>query len=713
MPFNNNYNRSIARDIDFLNRNYITHCDSTGQGTINYRSQMNSGFIGSGKASKIFCNKNDSDSEEEYVGKGGAILGFEAGTILGGPRDRAQLQSKKEISTYSSLGAPIKISTAAIADAEEDAEQVNKPPPPPVEGEKTGGAILGMHKPYFPATSEVNRRAPLTSAIRPHIGSMMRAGRKVSVRDLGDYDSESSYETSDDEAVEKGRLLLASMDVVQPVAIIKKEGGKKPKGLNLIEEAKKKLDEHYRDMKVSGNGISHKRHREDSEEEELEGGFAAALAKGAQVAGRAAARIASSAAKAAARAAKAAAKAAARKSASLARAAAKRAKSIANRAKNAKKAKNAKNAKLTKAPKNSKNLKGKKSKTMDRLDKLGNLAQGVSSVIKATQGGPGGEDGGEGDNSGYMNEDEEEEEEDEEEAEDEGENDVKEAEDEVKRKQAKEREQKTINKAKEGEAKGKQELEKLKKDVAEAKEGNDNPEGPKWQKDKKVIEKENKKPVGNVLGYTMYSKTPVEDWDEFYNDEFGDFSESTIEQLITTLKMQAMDPEDIQQLLSQSQGAIKAKESKGVSSSITGAKIEPRTDVGNVNKNTTCMDAYNNVADASATAPKEARPVRKNDTYFGGYFKTTQKASRGVQEVMKEKAQMNASSLSGMGKTPKKGRKTKKEKLIESEMKSSSMSGMGKKPNARAEIVKQVMKEKGMKMIEASKYVKANNLYKK
>lgn len=29
----------------------------------------------------------------------------------------------------------------------------------------------------------------------------------------------------------------------------------------------------------------------------------------------------------------------------------------------------------------------------------------------------------------------------------------------------------------------------------------------------------------------------------------------------------------------------------------------------------------------------------------------------------------------------------------------------------RAEIVKRVMKERGLKMIEASKYVKANNLY--
>jgi coproporphyrinogen III oxidase-like Fe-S oxidoreductase len=38
-------------------------------------------------------------------------------------------------------------------------------------------------------------------------------------------------------------------------------------------------------------------------------------------------------------------------------------------------------------------------------------------------------------------------------------------------------------------------------------------------------------------------------------------------------------------------------------------------------------------------------------------------------------------------------------------------SGAKKGRSARAEIVKKVMKEKGMKMIEASKYVKAHNLY--
>jgi hypothetical protein len=45
--------------------------------------------------------------------------------------------------------------------------------------------------------------------------------------------------------------------------------------------------------------------------------------------------------------------------------------------------------------------------------------------------------------------------------------------------------------------------------------------------------------------------------------------------------------------------------------------------------------------------------------------------------------------------------------------KAMKISGSGNGKMKRAEIVKQVMREKGMKMIEASKYVKANNLYQK
>jgi len=706
MPFNNNYNRSIAREIDYMNRNYITHLDSTGQGTINYRMQMDRGIIGAGKGSKIFCNKNDSDSDDEYVGKGGAILGFAAGSILGKEKKQAGLRSKREISTYSSLGAPLSISTAAIVEADDDAVPIDKPPPPPIEGEKTGGTKLGFKKTYFPATSEIGRKAPLTAAIRPHIGSMMRAGRKVSVRDLGDYDSDSSYESSGDEIVQKGKMILASMEVVRPV---RRRGGDKPEeeapkpaeeatqkgdksskikdAINQIKDIKREVDINYRANitrdKKEGSGM------------DMEGeGIASALGSVARLGAKAARFAATKAGKFAA--------AAAKKSKALAKAAASKAKAAASKL--LKKSKST----LSKGIKAAKNVKSKTIvKGIQGAVDIGRTAADMFGNKQQEQ------------NMNSRVSREEDEELAPEEEEDEEIDEVEQAENTVKEKQAREKEAKVQAKAKQQESQKTADIEKLKQDVTEAQESSGVPEtGPKWQKDKRVIESENKEVLGNVLGYSIYSKTPVDDWNEFYSDDFGDFTGASIEQIINTLKLQSMTPEDIQQLLSQSQGAIKAQESRGISSTITSAKIEPRTDVGNVNKNTSCLDSYNNVADSVATAGREVRPVRQNNSYFGGYFKNTLKSTRGVQEVMKEKAQMNASSLSGLGKSKapkKKGRKTNKQKLIESEMKSSSMSGMAKpkKPNARAEIVRKIMKEKGMKLIEASKYVKANNLYKK
>jgi len=64
------------------------------------------------------------------------------------------------------------------------------------------------------------------------------------------------------------------------------------------------------------------------------------------------------------------------------------------------------------------------------------------------------------------------------------------------------------------------------------------------------------------------------------------------------------------------------------------------------------------------------------------------------------------------------GRQKKNHKVIrggydsDSDDDGSHKSG-GRKPNARAQIVKKVMASKGLSMIEASKYVKAHNLYKK
>jgi len=89
---------------------------------------------------------------------------------------------------------------------------------------------------------------------------------------------------------------------------------------------------------------------------------------------------------------------------------------------------------------------------------------------------------------------------------------------------------------------------------------------------------------------------------------------------------------------------------------------------------------------------------------------------------------MQASTMSGMGedkallnpnpniRKAKRATKGQQTKVVEKAlMNSSTMSGMGKvakgKKGDRAAIVKKVMEEKGMKMIEASKYVKENNLY--
>jgi hypothetical protein len=262
-----------------------------------------------------------------------------------------------------------------------------------------------------------------------------------------------------------------------------------------------------------------------------------------------------------------------------------------------------------------------------------------------------------------------------------------------------------------------------------------------------------------------------------------------------------MKDSDIQMYLKQSQGATKAIESRGVSSTITSAKVTPH-DIGNKNKNTSCMDAYNNVANANETAQRETRPIRRNDTYFGqsgGYFKKTVKATRGKELQVVPKAQMQGSTMSGFGKPEAqmqgstmsgmgygmgkplnekkrkaelkkmgkdelkavasknnikcrgkmdgKTRTLKKNELIDAVLKCEyKMQGSGEladnaldiqkmaedykakhpemktgkgkpmtkpkgKINKRAEVVRKVMKEKNLSMIEASKYVKANNLY--
>ena len=106
MPYDNLYNVSIAKQVDFNNRKYVAFADATGQGTVDYTQSTNlvggkycNSIVGGGysggvaeykktSASKKMCPKghgvcncdeyeSDSDSME-----GGAILGFQDHTVL-------------------------------------------------------------------------------------------------------------------------------------------------------------------------------------------------------------------------------------------------------------------------------------------------------------------------------------------------------------------------------------------------------------------------------------------------------------------------------------------------------------------------------------------------------------------------------------------------------------------------------------------------------
>lgn len=108
MPYDNEYNRMISRDIDYFNRKYVVHSDATGQGTIDYRSQMSDmSRIGGGAG----CAEYSMGSAK----KGGAILGFQDGTVLGGPRVRNV--SHRTEASFSSLGAPLQPQSGVVINA--------------------------------------------------------------------------------------------------------------------------------------------------------------------------------------------------------------------------------------------------------------------------------------------------------------------------------------------------------------------------------------------------------------------------------------------------------------------------------------------------------------------------------------------------------------------------------------------------------------------
>ena len=829
MPYNNEYNRSISRDIDYFNKRYIAHCDSTGTGTQNYRVLMATGLSGGGAGCAEF---NGDSSDDENVGSGGAILGLQAGTILGGPKSE-DIPNKKQISSHSALGAPIgknaseEINKNNVPNATPDA-----PPPPPAAGApppKAGGAILGLHPYSFPAPPMTrNRVSRLTQAIQPPIGRMYRAGKFVSVRDIGDdddgpynhqykksryeSDSSSSESSSDSESDKEGGycgdLPTTMAEAPRGIGAGKPIIGDTAKGSFNLErfadvglKAMDKYDagdedinsededaeerEERKEKKIGGYLDLAKKCHEMIESRKVNGklegsGMLSMAAKGARLAARYGMKAAKAAAKAAAKGAKAAAKGAQRGAKAAAKVAQRGAKAAAKGvAKGAKAAARAakRGARAVKqaATKASKATKGRFGNVVSDL-----ATTGLSELAKMSS--KGDEEGKYDYEEEEVSDDERDHDDEEEEEEEEEEPDYEAEEKDADRADAEEEEEGEDDDDDDGDGNGNapkgMDQKEMMKSLEGKLSGNKDQKGPKWLKDAKETQQTEKKPVDNVLGFDIFSKTPEADFVALFGDQYGNVEGKAITEIISGLQADGLKKEDIQKLLSQSQGALKTMAAKDVSETLK-QKYDARQDFGNKNKNTSCMDAFNNVASKSETAQKDVRPTRKNDTYFGtgagkgelsdvskknmgrmqkevnqkgkessavqdglkfvkavaknkqgiidqirkekglppqlpamegGFFKETLKATRGVQQVMVPKAQMVSSTMSGMGK-PKKGKKLKPE----SEMQGSNMSGMGKpkKANPRAEIVKKVMAEKGLSMIEASKYVKANNLYKK
>ena len=294
---------------------------------------------------------------------------------------------------------------------------------------------------------------------------------------------------------------------------------------------------------------------------------------------------------------------------------------------------------------------------------------------------------------------------------------------------------------------------------------------PSWLKNTSAVLDVVQKGIQTIMlgkqAYDLFSQTPVDDFVDEFGDEYGDVEGLTIEQLIKMLQgpPNNLDPDEVRELFKESQGAtqVTTGATSGPSASIRVKAKEANIGLKGKNKppkilkddEEMCMEPFDAVANMQEGIAKEALPVRKQDNYFGSggtgvdisllesnpNITSAVPATKGIQTQVVEKSMMQSGTMSGLGTTGKekkaRGRpkkmallqsnpnitnaipatKGKQTKVVEkSKMQSGTMSGMGKVvkkggKEARAAIVKKVMQEKGMKMIEASKYVKANNLY--
>jgi len=206
MPYDNEYNKKLAREIDYANRKYIAHCSSTGQGTPDYRANV-PGISGSGSGGEATFSDGYSAGADGCGTGGQGILGFQLGSLLGGPKVKEI--SHRALSSFSSLGAPLSqvmdkstpvakalasgTSAVGLPPKPSDATAAAAPTPetpaaaPPDVG--AGGDGRPGIKPYraVPGSFKNSRFSSLVSGPVPASGKYYVAGKYVSVRDLGDF----------------------------------------------------------------------------------------------------------------------------------------------------------------------------------------------------------------------------------------------------------------------------------------------------------------------------------------------------------------------------------------------------------------------------------------------------------------------------------------------------------------------------------------------
>jgi len=553
----------IARDIDYFNRRYIMHCGQTGQGTIDYRVGMSGGCStceGAGAGSKTFLSGDEME--------GGAILGLQSGTVLGGPK--VPRENSRVMASFSSLGAPIGFSPQAITNPNARAQdapppsQAPPPPsgaPPPAPAVGRGGAILGhpqkfedrymYQNPKFQTQPVVDGKK-FSSLGRPNMpmsGKSIKAGDEVFVRDLGNG-----------EPIHKDEYTGA---------------GK--------EDSEKEEEEYEEDSDTSSSSseddLLTREHMETMKgvkraREYLDGGYCGG--KGGPSGATSGSRGATG--------------------------------SFKGSTPNFKGTNSGTKVKPnTPAPPPIPKVKGPvpkgptpkgptpKGPTPKGPTPKGPAPKGPTPKGPAPKGPAPKGPAPKGNASKGLK---------------------------PKNKPNKPPKNQPANPPPKG--------------------APPNPSGPTWLTTANKALDVGLQVLAIVNGFKMFSDDPVGDFMNMYEDELCDDlgQNPKIEDIIQCLKDQDYDDEEIQSLLSLSQGALAEQAGKEVSQSLKQALQEREN--GNINKNTTCLDAMNEVGDAKEMVSPEQKPVRKATSYFGGYFKDTLDATSHHQTERKVSAQMNS-----------------------------------------------------------------------